>query len=69
MNRMNNEAIMKAVELLKEKQEELRVETEKFAQKGNQVAGTRARKAAQEMKKLLQDLRGDIQEVKNSAKK
>ena len=69
MNRMNNEAITKTVELLKEKQEALKIETEKFAQKGNQVAGTRARKAAQEMKNLLQKLRGEIQEAKNSAKK
>jgi len=66
---MNNEAIMATVEQLKEKQDLLKNETEKFAHKGNQVAGTRARKAAQEMKNLLQKLRGQIQETKNSVKK
>lgn len=37
----------------------------KFYDKSNKAAGTRVRKAMQELKKLAQDLRVDIQSNKN----
>jgi len=37
----------------------------KFYGKGNKAAGTRVRKAMQEVKRLAQDLRVDIQSNKN----
>lgn len=36
----------------------------KFYDKGNKAAGTRVRKAMQELKKMAQDIRTDIQEKK-----
>jgi hypothetical protein len=47
------------IELIKLKTEELSVDTGKFY-KGNNSAGTRARKLAQELKSLLQTLRTEI---------
>ncbi len=40
---------------------------EKFYSKGNSSAGTRVRQAMQELKKLAQDLRLDVQEKKNAS--
>jgi hypothetical protein len=37
----------------------------KFYEKGNSSAGTRLRSALQEIKKLSQDLRLEVQEIKN----
>ena len=37
----------------------------KFYQKGNKAAGTRARKGLQELKKLAQEIRLEIQDIKN----
>ena len=37
----------------------------KFYQKGNKAAGTRVRKAMQELKKTAQDIRVEIQSMKN----
>lgn len=37
----------------------------KFYEKGNKAAGTRARKAMQEVKVLAQDIRKEIQDSKN----
>ena len=42
-------------------------DVDKFYTKGNSSAGTRVRQAMQELKKLAQDLRIDIQEKKNAA--
>ena len=50
---------MKTLEKLKALMEELTVDTTKFY-KGNKSAGTRARQTSQEMKSLLQELRGEI---------
>jgi hypothetical protein len=47
------------IELIKLKTEELSVDTGKFY-KGNNSAGTRARKLSQELKALLQTLRTEI---------
>jgi hypothetical protein len=38
----------------------------KFYEKGNKAAGTRVRKLMQELKKLAQDLRVDVQNQKNN---
>jgi len=42
-------------------------EMEKFYEKGNKAAGTRARKGLQDLKKLAQDIRLEIQSKKNGA--
>ena len=42
-------------------------EMEKFYEKGNKAAGTRARKSLQDLKKLAQDIRLEIQSKKNDA--
>lgn len=38
---------------------------EKFYDKGNQAAGTRVRKGMQELKNLAQEIRVDVQNIKN----
>lgn len=48
--------------------EELEPDMEKFYDKGNKAAGTRARKTLQELKKLAQEVRIEIQDFKNSGK-
>jgi hypothetical protein len=50
---------METIEKIKTLTDELSVDTSKFF-KGNKSAGTRARKTAQELKSLLQILRGEI---------
>jgi len=52
---------METLQKIKELTETLSVDTEKFY-KGNKSAGTRARKGAQELKALLQQLRVEILE-------
>ena len=39
----------------------------KFYDKGNKAAGTRIRKAMQDIKAKAQDIRNDVQEKKNAA--
>lgn len=55
---------METLEQIKVLVETLSVDTTKFYG-GNKSAGTRARKSAQELKNLLQDLRKEIIEEKN----
>ncbi len=43
-----------------------REEADKFYGKGNKAAGTRLRKAMQELKGLAQEIRVDVQNSKNS---
>lgn len=38
---------------------------EKFYEKGNNAAGTRVRKGMQELKNLAQDIRVEVQDIKN----
>lgn len=38
----------------------------KFYEKGNKAAGTRARKGLQELRKLAQEVRLEIQDIKNN---
>ena len=42
-------------------------ENQKFSEKGNKAAGTRARKALMEISKLCKVRRGEIQEEKNNS--
>ena len=37
----------------------------KFYEKGNKAAGTRVRKAMQDLKKVAQDIRIEVQDMKN----
>ena len=41
-------------------------DVDKFYNKGNKSAGTRIRKAMQDLKKLAKDLRVDVQESKSA---
>jgi len=43
----------------------LKEDFEKFFIKGNKTAGTRIRKVMQEIKKITQDVRSDVQEYKS----
>ncbi len=45
--------------------DELESDFEKFYGKENKAAGTRVRKAMQDLKKMAQDIRVDVQEKKN----
>jgi hypothetical protein len=56
---------METLEQIKILTETLSVDTTKFYA-GNKSAGTRARKSAQELKALLQKLRGEILENRKS---
>lgn len=47
--------------------EEYMSENEKFAEKGNKAAGTRARKALMEITKACKDRRKEIQDTKNNS--
>ena len=46
--------------------EETRYDHERFFDRGNSAAGTRVRKAMQEVKTLAQELRVEVQETKNT---
>lgn len=56
------------LENLKSAVSELEVEVNKFYDKGNNSAGTRSRKLLQDIKKLSQDGRNEIQGKKLAAK-
>ena len=56
---------METLEQIKSLTEELSVDTSKFFG-GNKSAGTRARKTSQELKALLQTLRGEILDSKKN---
>ena len=61
------EIIMSTSQELLNAVEEWKVEDEKFTA-GNNAAGTRARKALQEVGKLVKTRRGEITEEKNARK-
>ena len=46
--------------------EETRDDRDKFFERGNNAAGTRVRKAMQDVKTLAQELRVEVQETKNA---
>ena len=56
---------MKRFEQLKDLVMSLEDDFEKFYDKGNQAAGTRVRKGMQEMKNLAQEIRIEVQNIKN----
>lgn len=56
---------METLEKIKALTEELSVDVTKF-NSGNKSAGTRARKTSQELKSLLQQLRGEILEARKT---
>lgn len=53
---------------LKEVLAAVEADAEKFYSAGNNAAGTRVRKAMQDLKILAQDIRAEVTEKKNSAK-
>ncbi|MCS6820912.1 MAG: histone H1 [Microscillaceae bacterium] len=57
---------MESYEKLKNKILEIEQDVDKFFNKKNQAAGTRVRKAMQEVKELAQKLRKEVQEIKNA---
>lgn len=57
---------MSRIDEVKNLMTELEEDLVKFYDKGNKAAGTRARKQLQELKKLSQDIRIEIQEIKNN---
>ena len=56
---------MEKFEQIKALIESAQGDVEKFFDKGNGSAGTRVRQAMQELKKLAQELRLEVQEFKN----
>ena len=56
---------MRRVDDIKGLVDSVSAEMEKFYDKGNKAAGTRARKGLQDLKKLAQDIRLEIQSKKN----
>ena len=58
---------MSRIDEVKNLMTELEEDLEKFYDKGNKAAGTRARKQLQDLKKLSQEIRLEIQDMKNSA--
>lgn len=59
---------MERIEQVRSLISDLEPDMEKFYEKGNKAAGTRARKTLQELKKLAQEIRLEIQEYKNEGK-
>lgn len=57
---------MESFEKLKELVADAQSEIEKFGDKGNKAAGTRARKLLQEIKKSAQGIRIEIQNAKKA---
>ena len=56
---------MDKIEELKQLVESLTDDCDKFYNKSNKSAGTRIRKVMQEIKVLAQDIRKDVQTIKN----
>ena len=57
---------MNRYEQLKEMLTSLEDDFSKFYDKGNQAAGTRVRKGMQDMKNLAQEIRIEVQNMKNN---
>jgi hypothetical protein len=56
---------MEKFEQIKALLEQTQGDAEKFFSKGNSAAGTRVRKAMQELKALAQEVRTEVQDTKN----
>lgn len=59
---------MSRIEQVRSLISELEPDLEKFYEKGNKAAGTRARKTLQDIKKVSQEIRLEIQDMKNEGK-
>ncbi len=57
---------MSRIDEIKNLMTELEEDLVKFYDKGNKAAGTRARKQLQDLKKLSQEIRLEIQDMKNN---
>ena len=57
---------MESFEQIKEAISAAEADVAKFVEKGNKAAGTRVRQAMQEIKKLAQQVRLDVQDMKNT---
>jgi len=57
---------MSRTDQIKDLVSEMEVDLNKFYDKGNKAAGTRARKHLQSLKKLAQEIRLEIQDIKNN---
>jgi len=57
---------MSRIEQMKSLIDQLEPDMVKFYDKGNKAAGTRARKTLQEIKKVSQEIRLEIQDMKNA---
>lgn len=57
---------MKRFEEIRDLVMSLEGDFQKFYDKNNQAAGTRVRKGMQEMKNLAQDIRKEVQDIKNN---
>jgi len=57
---------MSRIQQMKDLLNELEPDMVKFYEKGNKAAGTRARKTLQEIKKVSQEIRLEIQNKKNA---
>jgi len=58
---------METFERMKALLDSTQADVDKFSSNGNKSAGTRVRQAMQEVKKLAQDLRVEVQTAKNNA--
>ena len=58
---------MNRFEELKAMVEAMETDFQKFYEKGNKAAGTRVRKAMLELKNKAQEIRVEVQELKNKA--
>lgn len=58
---------MQNLNKIKEVLENVQADAEKFFEKGNKAAGTRVRKAMQEIKSLAQAVRQEVSEKNNEA--
>ena len=56
---------MKRFDELKSMVDSLEGDFEKFYDKGNNAAGTRVRKGMQDLKNLAQEIRLEVQDIKN----
>lgn len=59
---------MDKLNLLTDLNEQARKEAEAFYNQGNKAAGTRLRKVMLEIKKLTDEIRKDVQAIKNEEK-
>lgn len=64
----DNKTIMEKFEKVKELVSSIEADATKFYDGGNAAAGTRVRKAMQDLKVLAQEIRAEVTEKKNSDK-